>query len=614
MKLTQVLGQFNQIEKTKFTGTLDRICQDVIKTDKKLEQHISQLDGQLKSASSNEITQLFFAVKDHYEQHLRESISLGGTQLSLLIKILSRDGNSIARISWVEALYEKEQKRVSILSKELAKEIEDEPETENLTRSNRLSIYKDCFEIAYRNDERLNREAKVTDDEKMILNVLADRFNLTSEESTGLEHLIIPVPSSGIQEALATLREYGIIFINKRLNKIFVPDEVIDILNKIQGKDLSDKYFIRVLRSMSDSELSCILKAHNTPFRGVLRQEKIKFIIHAGISIYSVLSKDMHDQNATQNHRKDRLKVMIESLNLAVSKLGTTLEERISILINTLKLTENDEFDALSASGFKELFASLSETKPSAITRLQQVFEIEPSENLDAEVLRNLSISPMDILYAYTNDEIKNIRNELGLSKRQDPRRAILESFASATDKLLDNYELLARRDLKGLDSAGIQIKESELGSKFEEATRALLEQLGLGVDEDLRKQINTAKDKADIIISLSDSDVIIGEAKSFKNGDFAKYASTSRQVKAYAGKCEGNGKRVMQVLIVAPFFSDDFIQSAEMDTDINISLLEAGGLKKIVDSYKARRHPKFSAKLLTKGGLLKSDLIAKSI
>ena len=89
---------------------------------------------------------------------------------------------------------------------------------------------------------------------------------------------------------------------------------------------------------------------------------------------------------------------------------------------------------------------------------------------------------------------------------------------------------------------------------------------------------------------------------------------TTSRQIKAYVNRCESSGKRVSQALIVAPSFSDDFVESAEMDTGINISLLEAEGLKQILNAFKAKRNPKFSAKLFTKGGLLKSDLIAKSI
>jgi predicted deacetylase len=107
---------------------------------------------------------------------------------------------------------------------------------------------------------------------------------------------------------------------------------------------------------------------------------------------------------------------------------------------------------------------------------------------------------------------------------------------------------------------------------------------------------------------------VIIGEAKTCKNGDFAKYSSTSRQIKAYVNRCEHAGKRVAQVLIVAPTFSNDFVESAEMDTEVNISLLEAAGLKLILDAFNSRRNPNFSAKLFTKGGLLKAGLIAKNI
>jgi len=614
MNLTQVLGQLNQIEKSKFVNALDRICQEVRSTDKKLSDTISKIDGQLKTATSNEITQLFSATKDHYLIELKENLSMGSAELSLLIKILSRDGNSVARISWIESLYKKEHKRLTVLSKDVQKEIKDGVDKESFGRSKRFEVYRDCFEVAYRNDERFNREAKISPDERTILNKLAEHLDLTSEETTAIENLIIPTAENGLEDILGKLREFGVIFINKRQNKILVPDEIVKILNEIQGKSLADKHLIRILRSLSDPELSNICKTHGAPIRGVSRQDKINFVIHAGISVNFILSKDIHDPESTQNQRKDRIKTMIEDLELEVSKFGTTLEERISIVIESLNESESDEFNSLSASGFKELIESLSDTKPSIQKRLQEVFEIEDAETIDTELLRSLSISPVDILYAYTNDEIKVIRNDMGLPKRQNPRRAILESFASATDKLLDNYDALARRDLKKLEEAGVQIKEADLGSKFEEATRVLLEQLSLDVDEDLRKQINTAKDKADIILSLSADDVIVGEAKSFKNGQFAKYSSTSRQVKAYAARCENNGKRVMQVMIVAPEFSDDFIASAEMDTDVNISLLEAQGLKKIVDAYKARRNPKFSAKLLTKGGLLKSDLIAKSI
>jgi len=202
----------------------------------------------------------------------------------------------------------------------------------------------------------------------------------------------------------------------------------------------------------------------------------------------------------------------------------------------------------------------------------------------------------------------------MGLSKRGDARANILDSFADATDKLIENYGLLARRDVNALKEIGVEISEAELGVKFEEITKVMLDTLGFNVDEELRRRLNTSKDKSDILLSLSEDDIIIGEAKTCKDGDFAKYSSTSRQVKSYVNRCENAGKRVAQVLIIAPSFSNDFINNAEMDTEVNISLLEANGLKKIYDAFNSRRNPRFSERLFTKGGLLKAELIAKNI
>lgn len=614
MKLSQVLSQINQVERSKFINCLDKLCSAATINDAELADKLSNIDGQLRSASGSEITQLFAAAISHFSDHVREQVALGDSQVALLINILSRDGNGVARVSWLETLYANEHQRLSDLSCELLKEIEAAAELDGYGRGTRLSIYKDCFETAYTNDLRLNREAKVSDDERMILNTLAARLGMSADEAFAVEHIVLPVPKNNVQDALNALREMGVIFINKNRAEVYVADEVVSIFHKIQNKELPDKFVLRILRSLSDAELSHVLRRHDQKSRGVSRQEKIHYITHAGIPIRSVLSRDMYSADETLSQRKDRLKSLIEDLDISTSRLGVTLDDRIDVVVESMKAGVEAEFNALSASGFKELVNSLSGTVPSVIERLRDDFEIEEIENIDPDSLRALGISPLDILYLYTNDEIKMIRDDLGLSKRSNPRTAILESFASANDRLIENYEMLARRDLAGLHAVGIDIKESEIGLKFEEITRTIFEQLGLQIDEDLRKQITTAKDKADIIVSLGGDDVIVGEVKSYKNGDFPKYSSTSRQVKAYVNQCEANGKRVAQALIVAPGFSQDFIDSAEMDTDINISLLEADGLKSILTAYKARRNPKFSEKLLTKGGLLKADLIAKTI
>lgn len=614
MKLNQVLSSINQVEKSKFISCLDKLCSGAMHDDKQLAKSVSKIDGQIKNASGSEITALFSLVSSYFKKEIQEQIAMSGAQIGLLINILTRDGNSIARTSWIETLYNKEWSNLKKSSKELQVEIDTSENSDDFDRGTQLSIYQDCLKVAFLNDEKINREAKITDDERSILNVLADRLNISMDEASVIEHIIDPVPQKNALDGLNALREMGVLFINRKRSEVFVADEVVAILNELQGKELADKHTLRILRSLSDAELSNILKHYGKKVRGIERTEKIHEIIHSRVAIRHILHRDIFGSNENQNQRKERLKTLITDLDLNVDKIGTTLDDRIDVIINTLNQSANDEFEALSAAGFKELYSTLQIHFPKLEKLLKSEFELEDSEELDTDKLRALSITPVDILYLLSNDQIKVVRDKMSLSKRGNARQLILESFANANDKLIENYPALAKRDLASLKAAGIEIAEAEIGVKFEEITKEIFETLNLVVDEDIRKAINTPKDKADIIISLSDNDVIIGEAKTCKNGDFAKYSTTSRQVKAYVTRCENQGKRVAQVLIIAPSFSNDFVESAEMDTEVNISLLEAQGLKLIYDAFKARRHPKFSARLLTKGGLLKAELIAKNI
>ncbi|MDO6717167.1 hypothetical protein Q4549_18820 [Agarivorans sp. 2_MG-2023] len=613
MKLSQVLAHTNQVERSKFVNVIDRLCQES-KGDKALEKQLNNLTGQLKTASGNEITQLFCLVKEHLKNSIRDQISLGGAQVSLLVNILIRDGNCLASMPWVETLFSQEHKSICETASLLIKEI-DSSEEGQFNRAERLSIYSQCAKTAFTNDLKANREAKISDDERSILNTLASKLAMTREEVFAIEHSIDPISETGIDKALEYLREAGVILISRRRMEVMIPEEIVELLHEILGKELHDKYILRILRSLSDSELSNILKNHGYKIRGVDRQEKIKTVSKMGVGIRNILAFDLHAEESTQNQRKERLKQLIEDMEIPVAKLGTRLQERIDVLIDSLKKSEEDEFNALSASGYKELLDTLTPFSDHPVEkRIRDDFEIENKETLDPDRLKALGITPLDILYLYTNEEIKELRNSLNLSRKGSPRHQILHSFASANDKLIENYELLATRDLAALNEAGIDIKEADLGVKFEEITKSIFEELGLTVDEDLRKEINTAKDKADIIISLANGDIIIGEVKSFKNGDFSKYSATSRQVKAYVKRCENNGHRVAQVLIVAPAFSESFVDAADMDTEINISLLEANGLQKILSAFKQRRTPNFSPKLLTKGGLLKAEKIAETI
>jgi hypothetical protein len=614
MKLNQVLSTVNQVEKSKFITSLDKLCLDAAKSNKKLAKTIENIDGQIKNASGSEITLLYFAVKDFFKVAVKEQILMNSAQINLLVNILSRDGNCVARISWIENLYVKEWNSLQALAKELQAEIKANKSNLLTDRVRSLTIYHACMTEAYVNDKRVNRDSKVTDDERGILNVLSFHLGLTTDECAAIEHLVDAIPKDGVLDALNILRDMGVVFISKKRQEVFIPDEIVELLNDIQGKDLADKHRLRLLRTFSDAELSNVLKAHGRKTRGVSRSDKIHKIIHSGLNAQDLLADDMYLPEDNQNQRKERLKQLITDLDIDTDKLGTTLDERIQLIVSSLTNATEKEFDSLSASGFKELLKTLEEHFPTIIKVVKSQFELEENEIVDTDKLRSLSITPYDILYLLSNDEIKTVRDSMALPKRGNARFAILECFANATDKLIENYDALARRDINTLREVGAEVAEADIGIKFEEVTKAIFELLDLNIDEDVRKEINTSKDKADIIISLSDDDIIIGEAKTCKSGDFAKYSSTSRQVKAYVNRAENIGKRVAQVLIIAPSFSNDFIESAEMDTEVNISLLEAKGLKLILDAFKSKRNPRFSAKLLTKGGLLKAELIAKTI
>ncbi|EGN75239.1 hypothetical protein A28LD_1255 [Idiomarina sp. A28L] len=624
MKLQQALSSLNQIEKSKFINCLDRLCSSAESCNEMVSQTLDKVNRQIKDATGTEITQLFTAVNNDFQKTISEQISMAGASMSLLVNILSRDGNGVARTSWIEKLYMQEWETLNNLAEDIQQQINNE-QSEEFDHAHRLRIFKDCLDEAYLNDTRSNRDAVISDDERGILNILASHLKISTDEVAAIEHLANPIKAGKdtVDNCLQGLREIGVIFINRKNSEVIIVDEVVVILNQIQGKALSDKHLVRILRSLSDAELSNILKTYGKRIRGVSRIEKISICLHSGISVNNILSRDIFADSDSLNLRKERLKELISELGIQVDRVGTTIDERIEVILGSLRGASEREFNMLTATSFKEMFDVLSTLfcgrdangkAENLQSRLRREFELEDVEDINPERLRALSITPFDVLYALSNDEIKDVRDKLNLSKRGNPRSLIIQNFESANDRLIEHYGALSRRDMKSLRDNGIEITEAEVGLKFEEATKTMLEGLELAVDEDLRKEINTAKDKVDIILAISEDDIIIGEAKTCKNGDFAKYSTTSRQVKAYANRCENFGKRVAQVLIVAPSFSDDFVRSAEMDPEINISLLTADGLKMIYDAFKAKRKAIFSSKLLSKGGLLKAELIAKSL
>ena len=165
---------------------------------------------------------------------------------------------------------------------------------------------------------------------------------------------------------------------------------------------------------------------------------------------------------------------------------------------------------------------------------------------------------------------------------------------------------------MKSLHEKGLSVKESELGSLYEELTKKIFIKLGFNVDEKLRKQINTKGSQMDILLNLGGKDVMIVECKTIKDRDYNKYSSVSRQLKSYERMCRNKGYNVAQVLIVSNEFSDDFISECEYDYELNLSLITSRGLAKILEGFKNSHLTEFPVRLLLKGGLLNGDRIDK--
>lgn len=177
----------------------------------------------------------------------------------------------------------------------------------------------------------------------------------------------------------------------------------------------------------------------------------------------------------------------------------------------------------------------------------------------------------------------------------------------------IEHYHLIATRDWKGLKENGINLKESEIGIKFEAVTKTIFKKLGFNVDEALRKKINTSKDKIDIVLNLDSNNLILVECKSDKSGNFGKYSSVSRQIKSYCDLATKNGFNVLNSLLVAPEFTDEFAKECRYGV-LSLSLISANTLKNILKGFKQSSFEKLPHTLLTKDVVIDEERIVKAL
>ena len=273
-----------------------------------------------------------------------------------------------------------------------------------------------------------------------------------------------------------------------------------------------------------------------------------------------------------------------------------------------------DEKVGISVDGYEKLLIELGEILPNLSNQLKLEFELQEDNVLKSNYLLNYNIKPRDILDIIPTKELEKFCESKKIKSRGNLINNVLETYKDVENLYIENFENIGYRNLNILKENGNRIKESELGIKFENLTKKIFRKLGFNVDEKLRKTINTKKDKIDIILNLENNDLILIECKTVKESGYNKFSSVSRQLKAYTDLIKSNNYNVTKLLLIAPDFSDDFVNECELEYELNLSLITASSLIKILEGFKNSKHKQFPYKLLMRDVLIKEDRILKAI
>ena len=569
----------------------------------------------LKSVDNVIISKIFDLIVDEFSQCIQNEFVNATSQLDILTDIIIRDGNSIMKQDWLARLYEFELKNINKKIKELDNLFKDNKSDISEQRKRDYTIYKKCLETAYYNDIENNREAKITDDELSILLTLSRELELSQEEVKLINYMIIPAKKLEIGAIITELKNLGVIFYSKKNNIIYVADEVVRVLRKIRGKEVADKFFRRVLRLLREPQINLIAKMHNID-RKLSGNEKIKEIINEGVSLSGILSNEIYKENTNLNDKKKFVNELCDKgLNIQPALKGVTLDEKIKSLISHFESIEKDEKVGISIDGYENLLLELGEVIPQLNNLVKSEFQLQEENVLKSVFLLDFNIKPRDVLEVLSAEYLEKFVNIRSIKTRGNTVLNILASYKDSENLYIENFENIGFRDLNALKENGIKIKEADLGLKFEEITKSIFTQLGFNVDEKLKKQINTKKDKIDILINLGNNELILVECKTIKESGYNKFSSVSRQMKSYIALAEKNNYSIIKSLLIAPDFSDDFVNDTELEYDLNLSLIMASSLLKILEGFKnSKKHKQFPFKLLMRDVLIKEDRIVKAM
>ncbi len=613
MKLEKILDQLNSFEKNSFLKVITNIIDDVPRKSKEIEEILVNSDNDLKNVDNINIVRVLDLIEEEFTRFVRSELVEATSQFDILIDILIRDGNCIMSREWFNKLYENEIKSLEIKLKEFEKEIQSEKSEITERRKRDYKIYRECLETAYHNDELKNQDCKITSDEQSILLALSKNLGLSQEEIKLINYLIIKIKKENIDKVINELKNLGIIFYSRKTLNVYVADEIVRILRKVRGKEIADKYYRRVLKNLREPQINLIAKNHNINWKDSI-DIKIKKIIKEGINFSDILSDDIFKEETKLSEKKVFINELIEKC-LNINHLrGATLEEKIDSLINYFDEIDKDEKVGISIDGYEKLLSDLERILPNIKANIKNEFELQEEDILKSDFLLDYNIKPRDILDLLSESDVKIFCEKLGIKSRGNLVTNILDKYKDAENLFIENYSLIAYRDINKLKENGLIIKEANIGVKFEEITKKIFNKLGLTVDEKIRKELSNAKNKIDIIINLNNNELIVVECKTVKEAGYNKFASVSRQIKSYIDLAKSKNYRVIKSLLIAPEFSEEFEKDCREEFELNLSLITADTLVNILNGFKNTRHKQLPYQLLMKDVLIKEDWILKAI
>jgi hypothetical protein len=613
MKLEKILGQLNSFEKNQFLKVLTSIIETPPKKTDEIDKILINSDKDLKKVDNLNIVKVFSLIEDEFAEGIKLKFSEVDSQIDILIDILIRDGNCIISRDWFNKLYEEEIKSLKQKIHEFQAEADSEKSLIDFSRIRDYRIYRSCVETAFSNDQIRNQDRKISWEEETILRTLSESLELSQEEIKLINYSVINIEKQDIEDVINNLRNLGILFYSKNTLKVYIADEIVRVLRKIRGKEVANKYLRRVLNQLKEPQINNLCRKHIIDWRKPI-DYKITSILKEGIGFKSILTDGIFKENTKISEKKLIINELIEK-DLCIPQIkGTTLDEKVQNLIMYFEQVDKDDKISISIDGYDKLLVDLESHIPETKSYIKNEFDLQDEDILNSSYLLDYNIKPKDILDLIPEQKIKDFCENMSIKTRGNPVINIIEKYKDAANLYIENYNLIAFRDINTLKSNGLVIKEGDLGIKFEDITKSIFSKMGLNVDDKLRKSLNNAKNKIDIVINLGNNELILVECKTVKDSGFNKFSSVSRQLKSYIEIAQLKGYRVIKSLLIAPEFSEDFEKDCREEFELNLSLITAQTLANILTGFKNTKYKQFPYQLLMKDVLISEDWVLKAI